>query len=98
MATIDGYLVEQLLWEEGFDYILEDDEESAKTVLKLVGTDTDVGLVWPDEDSSSGWSFEVGDIYLYHHGELHTSIMAEDPYDLVTEVMGAIQELGVDTR
>lgn len=98
MATIDGYLVEQLLWEEGFDYILEDDEESAKTVLKLVGTDTDVGLVWPDEDSFSGWSFEVGDIYLYRHGELHTSIMAEDPYDLVTEVMGAIQELGVDTR
>lgn len=94
MSTIDGNDVERILWSEGFDFSTHTDEDDERTILKIAGTNVDIGLVWPDEESESGWSLEVGDIYLYHEGTYYTSLTSEDAQGLVEEVMEALGELG----
>ena len=91
MSTIDGNVVEKILWQEGFDFSLSTDQESEHTILKISGTNVDIGLIWPDED---GWAFEVGDIYLYNNGELYTSLSSETPEDLVEEILELLDGLG----
>lgn len=97
MSTIDGNEIEHILWSEGYDFSLSTDKETGNTVLKMDGTSVDIGLVWLDDESESGWSFEIGDIYLYLNSEFYTSLYAETAESLVSEVLRTLEKLGVDS-
>lgn len=85
--TIDGDTLENLLWAEGIDTTLVEEDEDT-TFLCLPAHNLKIGYAWNDPDSgSSNWCLDIGDIVLYDGDSIHGHSGAETAEQLVSEIL-----------